>query len=349
MYQLFKGKPEVLGAVGTGIRLADQLADQGRAVLRFANRAWGNTDLAEINPDDSETVALAKSLAQKVSGWYKNRGIEDVAVDSAKLQSAMINMAYSMAIARGIPGNRMTNAIVNQHLTELGSSHSVAQFEAALSDTLQRAVDRSQGEMYAKLGKNVNVDIGGLTDQQKAIMGQSSAILPPTIRQALIDDIERRKAGEAPAQGGSVQAQSPTLSEEERLTQEDVNRKQTHEQNTEQRAQATAELAQTREQRQYEHEKFTREQAALHQTQEERRYQLALKKEDRAAEHQRRQELMQAFAQLGHAIASSGHATISGGGGGGGGDQNPEAFKIGSAPQRHAPQPIDASRFQRGK
>jgi len=349
MYQLFKGKPEVLGVVGSGIRLADQVADQSRALLRFANRAYGGGDLSEIDEHDSKTVALAKDLASKVAEWYKNRGIEDVAVDSAKLQSAMINMAYSMAIARGIPGNRMTNAIVNQHLTELGSSHSVAQFEAALSDTLQRAVDRSQSDMYAKLGKNVNIDVTGLTDQQIAIMAQSSSILPPNLRQAVIDDSKRRKEGGAPATGDMIEARSPTLAEEERLTQEDVNRKQTHEQNTEQRAQAASDLAQTREQRQYEHEKFTRDQALLHQQQEQRRYDLALRKEDRAAEHQRRQEIMAAFAQLGHAIASSGHAAISGGGGGGGGDQNPDAFKIGSAPQRHAPQPIDASRFQRGK
>jgi hypothetical protein len=65
---------------------------------------------------------------------------------------------------------------------------------------------------------------------------------------------------------------------------------------------------------------------------------------------QKKDKIGEAFVKLGQMIGhGSTHQISAGSGGGGGGDQDAGAFRIAPPPRRQAPQPVDASRYQRGK
>jgi hypothetical protein len=347
LYSLFKGRPEVLGIVGAGVRGIDQLVDTGRGAIR----ALGVDD-SDIDLSNKTTLGALKNAADNVMSWYDKSKLQSLGVDSARVQSATINMAYSMAAARGLSG-RLTNGMLNQILGEIGTHSSAAQFEGTLKDTLQRSVDRAQNDMKTKLGKASEgaIDVDTLNPQQLQTIASARDIMPKAVVEAVASRMEALGRGETGPTYKPLTLQSPTLAEERQTLAQDAAQERIHKDKTEERAQQTSDLALLTANRAEENAKFQREQAALHQMQEQRRYDLAMRKEARAEAHQRRQEITAAFLRLGASLAAAGGHQAAIGGGTGGGDQDSGAFKInpGVGGRRQAPQPIDASRYQRGK
>lgn len=337
---LFAGKPEVLGTVGQVTRYIDSGIEQAKGALRAA----GIMD--DTNPDDLRKVA--RGILSRVEGAEKGTKIKRTAEEAALVESAMVDMAYSMATARGIPGNRLTNAMISQHLGELGKSGSPDQFQAVLADTVKRSIEQHDRTTSSKVGKAVPADLRGVSDADILTMAQNQAVLPKSYLERIKAEVQSRREGKS-GQPNEVKRQSPTIEEEDatrRADAETARRRATREEEGKTQArriqqQQEDRAARTEIRQESREERMTRAQEAA--------TDLALRKEQRAEEKDRRARITLAFSELAKAIAG-GRTSISGGGGGdgGGGGQNAEAFRITPGQtKRQAPQPVDAARFQR--
>jgi len=350
VHQLFAGKPEVLGAVGAAARGVDQAMDQIKAIAQLAGVDMSKTP----GPGESGLKATAGWAASNIAQLYKKSGIEQTAVDSAKLQGAILDMAYSMAVARGIPGNRLTNAIIAQHLNTLGHSQSVAQFEATLADATARATERSARQMASRVGgQDWQPNFGFASTNDLEVMAAGAGMLPPGIRQNVAQEVQKRldvAQGKPATLGKPVTRQSPTFEEEQAdVGKEEATRQRrlefaedrekerlTMERERDSRADRAETRAEERAREQTEHTKFMEN--------------MALRREARLESQQKKDKIGEAFVKLGQMIGhGSTHQISMGSGGGGGGDQDAGAFRIAPPPRRQAPQPVDASRYQRGK
>lgn len=339
LHALFSGRPETLGIVGS----TSQMIDSGIEQLRGGLRAIGVID--ESDPESLKRIAALQM--QRIDGSAEGKGVKRTAEDASRIASGMVDLAYSMATARGIPGNRLTNAIVAQHLGELGRSGSPEQFRATLKDTVERSTEQHSKMVQSKIGKAITPDLRTMTDDDLLTTYKNREIVPPAIQKAIEEEAKRRK-GE-PIKGTVVPKASPSLEEEEGLQQGDAARAERRAQMKEIRDQQTLELAELRELRAGRGEDRAEARAARQEKKDDQAYQLALRKEARIEEQQRRERIRVAFAELGKMIAASGaRASVSAGSSGGGGDQDAGAFRLAQGSrQRGPPQPIDASRFQR--
>lgn len=337
---LFAGKPEVLGPVGQAAQFIDSGIEQAKGALRAAGI------LDDTNPDELKKVA--RGILSRVEGAKDGTKIKRTAEEAALVSSAMVDMAYSMATARGIPGNRLTNAMISQHLGELGKSGSPDQFQAVLADTVKRSIEQHDRTTSSKVGKAVPADLRGVSDADILTLAQNQAVLPKPYLDRIKAEVQARREGKS-GQPNEVKRQSPTIEEEDALRRSDAEtarRRATRDEEgkTQSRRiqQEQADRAVRTEQRQEgREERMARAQEA--------QVDLALRKEQRAEEKDRRARITLAFSELAKVIAGRG-GSISGGGGGGdgGGGQNAEAFRITPGQtRRQAPQPVDAARFQR--
>jgi hypothetical protein len=246
-----------------------------------------------------------------------------------------------MAIANDIPGNRLTNAIINQNLIQIGNSASPEQFKAVITDTLGRTTREFDETIRRTVGvSGLGIVARQLTDADIGSMAKSADILPVDFAIALRDEAVRRQSGGATTQ---VQPSRPTLQEEEKTLgtletqrkQREISAQQQSQQIQllqEQRAQESAQRANIREDRMTQ----AQERSAKLQR-EEFEYRKA---QDIKAENRHQQDkIAAAFRSFGEAIAGS----IRGGGGGGsysaGPGQDVNAFRITPAPQRIPPRP----------
>src|SRR5215510_1640197 len=350
LHQLFRGKPETLGVVGGVIRTLDEVADQ----LNGAGRALGakeGFDLFKLRP-------MVEGVAKHISDLYAKSGLPQTAETSARIQSAVLEMAYDMAIARGIPGNRLTNNIIAQHLQTLGQSASVQQFEGVLKDVVARSLDqgaRVMGERvgdrtyYHKLGSLSDQDLKELFTYYKDTGGKGGRnVIPDRFLDALDREMETRETG-SDNRKTKIQASSPTLAEEQATLAESIVRREVREEQQLRLREQEGELSQARETRAARKDVRDEDRAARQEFESNRRFELQERKEARQAEHQRRQEIMQAFQRMGAAIAGYGRS------GGApslsapnfGGDQDSSAFRATPPPTRHAPTPVNAAPYQR--
>jgi hypothetical protein len=345
-HQLFRGRPEVLGVVGAAARTVDQVIDQ----MKGAVQAVGG-DMGSAGPGDEGLKTQAKNVAKYISDKYKAAGIEQTAVDSSRLQSAVLDMAYSSATARGIPGNRITNAILSQQLKQLGHGQSVAQFEATLADTVARATERVQRQISNDTGiQGFKLNLKNTSMNDLDVITKSPEMIPGGLKESLIGEIQSRldvAAGKAqPSPGKPILRSSPTLEQEQSDVAKEEATRQRRLTFAEQRDQEKLQLERDRDLRATRAEISKLEAEKNRDEKEERRYQLALRKEERLAAHQRASDIGKAFAKLGEALGHSSSHQISAGGGGGGGDQDAGAFRIAPAPRRKGPEPVDAARYQ---
>lgn len=336
---LFSGRPERLGPVGTLVRGVQSTVRQVEGLLNLVKPGAVN----ESNPDDAYTQGLARRVGQRLA---KLHNLDVDAEASARIQSAILGLAYRMALARDIPGNRLTNAVINQHLAQLGESGSPEQFKAVLSDTLTSLTREFDENMRRTVGvSGLKIMAGQLTNDDIIRMTQPGSIdvLPRDFAQTLLEEAKARKAG-TPSTGG-VQPQSPTLEEEERtLGQLEVQKKTREIERAEQlseidasqeaRAARTEERALAREDRLAEASIRSGELAR-------EKFQYEKEQDVKLADERRNKEIGDAFLAFGNAIAGS--FSRSGGGGGSipslGGQQDTSAFRITPAPQRTPPRP----------
>jgi len=353
LHSLFMGRPETLGIVGATVRTVDEVIDQIKAAADLAGGASKELDL--------EAPGFRKMLltaADKIHSFYKDTNMADTAVDSARIQSQILQMAYDMAIARGIPGNRLTNSIIGQQLTTLGKSASEAQFQGVLTDITKRSLEEGALKIGTRLGnREFYPSLSNMPDSnfdelvsymEKA--GDKS-VVPLRFKQALEQEATRRADV---AQGGTgdvgrkpLTLSTPTIEQENKAFQEERSRQVLQEETKIAQGQQRLQMEQTAEERKNATELKKVDIENRRQLENDRRYQLQVQKEERAAAHQRQQQIIQAFSHLGASIAGS----IKGGGGGlisdAGGGQDSSAFQIRPPAQRSAPRPVDASAYQR--
>jgi hypothetical protein len=334
MTQLFQNRPEVLGPVGQGTRTFQGTIRQVEGLLNLIKPGTQN----EVDPSNSYTNGLARRVGETVA---KAHGLDAAAVDAARIQSGVLSLAYRMAIANNIPGNRLTNAIIDQNLTMIGQSASPEQFKGVLADTLAKTTREFDETMRRKVGvSGLDIVAKQLTDTDIGLMAKSADILPRDFATTLRDEAVRRKGGEA---GRTVTPASPTLQEEEQTLgtletqkkQREIERSdqtQKIELEREQRQMRMEELAQQRE------ERITQAQERDAQLSREK-FEYAKQQDIQQRNQQQSDKIGAAFRAFGNAIAGSVHGV-------GGGismpsnpAQDPNAFRINPAPQRTPPRP----------
>jgi hypothetical protein len=370
LIQLFEGRPEVLGTVGSASQTIQSTIRQVQGALRMI----GAEDVS--NPYSDEIQGTLKGVTDEL----QKRGIlQATAEDSSRVQAMVLSLAYRMAQAENIPGNRLTNGIIQQHLLQIGHSASPEQFKAVLQDTIGSTIRQFDENIRRTLGTDgVSVVARQMTDADIALLGSGSvgpdgkltgpvSALPKQMARALLDEAVRRKEGAA--NPNTITPASPTIEEEQntlgqletqgkqrkmvkedeemRIAREKEERAGRQEQLANQREERTTrvaeghldlakknyDLATEREERQEAHQQKQEAMA-------ERQFNYMVAKDRRAAEQHQRDKIGAAFAAFGKAIAGrfSG-ASVGGGGGGGGPGQNEAAFRINPAPQRVPPRP----------
>lgn len=358
---LFEGHPEVLGTVGSGVQTLQSTIQQVKGLMNLINPALKD----ETIPYDAELQKLARTVSTQLG---KMGAIDITANNAAQVDSMVLGLAYRMAIANDIPGNRLTNVILEQNLRQLGASSSPTQFKATLANALdsttrefnesiQRTVGAKGTDIIARQMSQADLDAFGVRAEKDAKSGGPD-LLPLELRKSLLAEALRRKAGDT---GPAIKPSSPTIEEEQHtLGQLETQKKgrdivrqdQTLqlEQQREQRAGRSEERANDREDRvaeaQAANAKLAREQFDYSRSEHERdnafqREQFEYRKgQDRKAEDKARSDkIAAAFQHFGSAIAGS----VRGGGGGNvpslGGGQDVSAFRMTPAPQRVPPRP----------
>lgn len=235
MVDLFQGKPEVLGPVG---QIARGISGTINQVQGFFNLIRPGTT---VEGPDQATQDVADRIGLKM---LKIHGIDATAESSARIRSMVLGLAYRMAVANDIPGNRLTNGIIQQNLEQLGEASSPAQFQAVLKDT----ITATSREFNEHIRRTVGVD--GLPLWARQVpnndilrLAKAGSVLPNDMALALRDEAAKRLRGETTTQ---ITPASPTLQEEEQtLGNVEMQTKERKIQQTEQEM----DLAQRRDQR----------------------------------------------------------------------------------------------------
>lgn len=344
LIQLFEGRPEVLGTVGSASQTIQGTIRQVQGALRLI----GAEDVS--NPYSDEI----QNTLQGVTDELQKRGIvQGTAEDASRVQAMVLSLAYRMAQAENIPGNRLTNGIIQQHLLQIGHSASPEQFKAVLQDTIASTVRQFDENIRRTLGTDgVEIVARQMTDADIALLGSGTvgkdgkltgpvSALPKPMARALLDEAVRRKEGAANPK--TITPGSPTIEEEQntlgQLETQGKQRKMTKEDEELRLAREREDRAGRQEQLANKREERTTRVAEGHLDLAKKQYDLAVERERRAAEQHQKDKIGAAFEHFGKAIAGrfSG-ASISTGGGSGSG-QNESAFRLNPAPQRHAPRP----------
>ncbi len=331
---LVTGHPEVLGTVGSAVDLVQSAVRQVQGALRVLDPAFRD----ESNPFSPELQKLSKDVTDQLQ---RANVIQVTAENAARVQAIMISLAYKMALAEGVPGNRLTNGIIQQHLAQLGHAASPDQFNAVLKDTIANTISTFDEHIRRQVGTSGNDIVSRqMTNDDIKLLASRADILPKPFAQSLLSEAQRRASG----QGGPVSPapMSPTIEEEQRTlgtlettTKQRQVQGQEQEQQLqlirEQRAQRDEILRQSREERQ------TRVQEQQLQLSQDR-YALELAREKRISEKDAHDQLTKAFQHFGAQIAARFNgAQVGVSGGGGGGGQNEGAFRIAPGRQRQAP------------
>jgi hypothetical protein len=379
MLDLFSGKPEALGLVGSLSRGANTVV---RQVEGFLNLVRPGTT---VDDADETTMKLAREVGGQVARMHK---FDQNAEAAARVEAMTLGLAYRMATANNIPGNRLTNGIIQQNLAQIGKSGSPEQFKAILKDTIG-ATTREYDEYVRRTVGVSGVDIlaKGVQNNDLKRFSEHKDMLPTELQAALRQEAHNRVKGTGQS---LIVPQSPTLDEEEKtlggLEMQDKERQiaKTDQEmqlatDRDKRAESAERRAEGREDRmataQEQSAKIQKEQLDLNRkdtdvdnTRADRAQDRADVREDRltaatesgqalarekfdyektkdtAEEDRRRGEAIQkAFLEFGKAIAgigAGGGGSVGGGFSGAGGNQDTSAFQLTPTPQRHAPKPV---------
>lgn len=216
LIQIFEGRPEVLGTVGSASQVVQGTIRQVQGALRMI----GAEDIS--NPYSDEIQNTLKGVTDDL----QKRGIlQGTAEDASRIQAMVLSLAYRMAQAENIPGNRLTNGIIQQHLMQIGHSASPEQFKAVLSDTLASTIRQFDENIRRTLGADgVDIVARSLTDADIALLGSGGvgpdgkltgpvSALPKPMARAILDEAVRRKEGAA--NPNTITPASPTIEEEQ--------------------------------------------------------------------------------------------------------------------------------------
>lgn len=365
MADIFEGHPETLGTVGGAASTIQSVLQQAQGAINLVKPMVKD----ETDPYSSEVQTLSNAAAKQIG---KIHGLDVTANNAAQLQSMALGLAYKMAIANDIPGNRLTNVILEQNLRQIGASSSPQQFKAVLANTLDSTTREMNDAIQRKVGvKGTDIMVRQMSDADLNTMVQRVSkdndattkdandvhLIPQDMRQSMLDEMIRRKTGESKTP--QITPSSPTLDEERQtLGGAEMKAKQSKLDQTDQTMRLeqermdmqkqSQERANVREDRvagaQEQSAKLAREQFDFSRAEHEKdnafqREQFEYRKgQDRKAEDNARSaKIAAAFQHFG--------AAISGGRGGGGsvgvpslgGGQDVSAFRMAPPPQRTPP------------
>jgi hypothetical protein len=330
---LITGHPEVLGTVGNAASYIQSAVRQVQGALQLINPELKD----ESTPFSPELQKLSKDVGDQL---MRANSIQATAENASRVQAIVLGLAYKMALAEGIPGNRLTNVIIQQHLRQIGHSASPEQFKAVLKDTISSTLRTFDEDMRRTVGTSgYNIVARQLSDADINQMAQNAEMLPKPLAMSIRDEAVRRSEGR---NNQSFAPMHPTIQEE----QSTLGRLETQGKQQDIAAKTQSiELAQSRENRAGREEK--RQEAAQGRIERFQQENLDLAKQKFNWEKQKYQEQKSAAEQakigkalqaFGNAIAHSVHGvSIGGGGGGGGGEQNAGAFRLNPTPQRARP------------
>lgn len=204
---LFRNRPEVLGPVGDFVRRFQSTVRQVQGALTVLNPAFQD----QSNPYDKQVKGAAQEAGKNLARLYGYS--KRTAEDAARVEAAVLGLAYRMAGAQNIPGNRLTNGIIEQQLRQIGASSSPEQFEAVLKDTLDGTLRTFDEGVRRQLGVSGNKILAQqLTDQDIVEFAQAGGSLPQEFATALRDEAVARRDG---TKQTGPQPASPTIQEEQ--------------------------------------------------------------------------------------------------------------------------------------
>lgn len=337
------------------------------------------------NPDERRSGIIRQAVDNMVANARRaGAEIRDSAVLSARIQGALVPLAFAMAAAKGQSGRFLSDRDVELQLQEIGRSASPEQFEATIRDMARRIYDGYNTRMRAATGGDVPLD-PVITDEAARVL-RTGGITPDELLQSIgrgrggppprpgrwsgpvqVDDDDdpapapgepgaveagiARGPGAALARAAGVPARPPGATPLPEGGEGPVPTRAGRRiplvaaPIEEEEAAARGRVEEDRAAT-LEARDFNRRRIDIAESSELR----AARGEERAVERERRERIERAFMEIGRALRSSAAsgASIGGGAGaGGGGDQDAAAFRITPAPQRRPPEPVQAHRFQR--
>ena len=360
------------------VQIRDYLQGVGTA-MGFTNTTIGT------DPESSRRILeTARELAQRYGGVNIDPNApQDAATRNSQIQALLINLAFSMAAAQGQTGRNLSDRDLELQLQALGRSANPEQFQAAIETTVGRIyaqyLNRTTSQVGAPipLGHAVPNEIsqalseGPVTPRHLVEELTGQPFIPQSRR--MIQHLPPDPAApEGATSGGQLGTADPGLpgrfTDQHTFVPFTENIPGTREEVVPGAQAGPAVVAPDRRRLDRASPTLEQEEAVGRRRAEEdragvlaaraadaRRLEISESQERRAArtetrtvEEQRRQRIRDAFAQVAAALRTgSGSAGISVSSAGAGGDQDPNAFKLQPAPQRRAPEPVDASRFRR--
>lgn len=215
---LIDGKPEVLGPVGSAARGISGTISQIQGFLNIVRPG------ATIEDPTPEINILANRVGLDVA---KRNGIKVTAQNAHRVQSMVLGLAYRMAVANDIPGNRLTNAIIQQNLEQIGRSSDPESFKAVLTDTIASTTREFNDHVQRTTGVNgVDVLARQATNDDILRMARAGEVLPKELGEALLKEATNRQQGR---KSYDIVPAGPTLEDEEKtlggLEMQDKSRK----------------------------------------------------------------------------------------------------------------------------
>lgn len=327
MKGLMEGRPEVLAQAGVIATTAQGLKDF------FAAWKIGGAR-------DDYMVDRATDNVLKMSGLKAN------AIDAGVLRSLTESLAFSVA-QKNNPGRAPTDADYRAAVRQIGSSQSPEVFMGTLKSIVSQQYEGDRTSLQSSAGKRIEMDPARLDKNQIKTLVDSVPITDPAYAQRLKDAYmgvqPAAPAGAAP--GGAPAGQQGTPGRggaveqrEQAVRQAQLEKQQ---QDAADRAQAKS-IAANNDARGAAQLGLAQEAGARAERGEQRadRQEKRSIKEAEERKAEKRQERIQAaFQALAKAMQGGSVPNVMGGGSNLGGDQDANAFKMPTPPQRRAPSP----------
>lgn len=211
--KIVKGDPNAIGTVGDAVAATESALQQVTNAVKFL-RPGVETEFGPNARGWGETSSAAEKAANDLITRF---GLTKTAENASIIKSSVLNLAYRMALAKDIPGNRLTNGIIQQHIAQLGNSGSPAQFTATLRDTISSTMREYDDYVRRQVGASgYDIMLRQLPPEQATQfineMAQNADMLPSDFARSLRDEAVRIQSGQ-PAP--TITPSSPTIQEEQ--------------------------------------------------------------------------------------------------------------------------------------
>jgi hypothetical protein len=177
---LFKDRPEILGAVGTLSQVSAEVQMQAVGFARVFDVKWyrGEGDdkyAVEITPEELRRVAEER-YGHQVDSLLDRMGY--VGQAHARVKSAVVGLAFAAAAVQGSVGRAVSDRDVERFTKRIGQSADPRIFEATLRDVMDFVIDsyESAHKVYGKrIPENLQTPVSDLWAEEVAPFGLERA------------------------------------------------------------------------------------------------------------------------------------------------------------------------------